>query len=62
MMFFNLKKLKFLRFPSFQFWPTHKIENSETCESFLLLHSLVVYGTQDPKTKKMVKDKKNITL
>ena len=36
-----------------------KIENSETWEICLSLRSLVVYETQDLKTKKMAEDKKN---
>ena len=46
-----LKNETFPRFPSFQFCSTPKIENSEISESFFFVHFLVVYETQDPKTK-----------
>ena len=36
----------------------NKIENSEISESFILLQLLVVCETQDPKTKKHLKQKK----
>ena len=36
------------------FWPASKIKTSEISESFLFLQFLVVYESQDPKTKKKV--------
>ena len=56
------KKKKILRFPSFRFYSTPKIKNSEILESFILLQLLVVYETQYPKTKKKTWGKRNITL
>ena len=43
------KNNQFPRFPSFQFCPIPKIENSEISESFILLKFLVVYETQNRK-------------
>ena len=43
------KKFQFPRFPSFQFCPTPKIENSEISESFISIKFLVVYKTQNQK-------------
>ena len=57
---FNNKKQKFPRFPSFRFYSTPKIENSEISESFILLQLLVVYEIQDPKTKKRPETKKKL--
>ena len=45
----GLIKKKIPRFPSFQFCPIPKIENSEISESFILLKFLVVYETQNRK-------------
>ena len=44
-----MKKLKFPRFPSFQFCSISELKNSEISESFLLLQFLLVQETQDPK-------------
>ena len=55
------KKCQFPRFPSFQFCPISKIKNLEISESFLLLHFLAVYETQNLKTKKWPKTKKTLT-
>ena len=49
-MWFEKKKCKFPRFPSFRLCLIPKIENSEILESFLLLKFLVVYETQNLKT------------
>ena len=57
---FNNEKQKFPRFPSFRFYSTPKIENSEISESFILLRLLVVYEIQDPKTKKRPETKKKL--
>ena len=54
------KKYQFPRFPSSQFCPKPKIENSEISESFTLLKVLVVYETQNLKND--LNEKKTLTL
>ena len=46
------KKLKFPRFPGFQFCSIPEIENLKILESFLLLEFLVVWESQNTKSKK----------
>ena len=55
---FKKKKEKFPRNPSFRFCSAPQIENSEILESFILFQLLVVHETQDPKTKKNLRQKK----